>query len=182
MNPGCHHHSPLAVWLCVHCISALVLCVWRWEGGGKYFMTLKSKQGFLCLPHTHIHPQWQIYVLSSRHLLMVKNELYWMSYKMLAGQRVHKSWTRPCHTAQPSLLLLINSNLPTLCLMQCGSGWPVHCRPLPSVLHSRFNPHFRRLEPGLKATLTPAGHLLYFNLKPPASPLTHAVILTPEWW
>lgn len=122
----------------------------------------------------------QIYALSIRHLLMVKNELYLMSYKMLAGHRVHKSWTRPCHTAQPRLLLLINSNLPTLCLMQCGSGWPVHCRPLPSVLHSRFNPHHRQLQPGLRATLTPAGHRWHFNIRPPPSLLTHAVILILE--
>lgn len=162
------------------------------SGRGEVFYDFKVQIGLSLPPsHTYTHadslaylPQrvWQIYVLSIRHLLMVKNEFYWMSYKMLAGQRVHKSWTRPCHTAQPSLLLLINSNLPTLCLMQCGSGWPVHCRPLPSVLHSRFNPHFRRPQSGLKATLTPAGHQWYFNLKPPLSPLTHAVILTLEWW
>lgn len=95
-----------------------------------------------------------------------------MTYKILAGRRLHKFCTRPCHTGHPSLLLLINSNLPTLCLMHCGSGWPVHCRPLPSVLQSRFNlPPLGHLRAGLRATLTPAGHIRYFYSESPSIPI-----------
>lgn len=162
----------VAAWLCVY-LSAQALLVWPSEGGGGggVFDDSKVQMGHSLSPsHTYTHTDslnylqqgvGQIYVLGIRHLLMVKNELYWMSYKMLVGRRAHKSWTGPCHTVQPRLLLLINSNFPTLCLMQCGSGWSVHCRqagrPLLSVVHSRFNPHFRRPQSGLKATLTPAG-------------------------
>lgn len=120
----------------------------------------------------------------------VSDTCWWlkMSYaewviRCFLARGVHKSRTRPCQSAQPRLLLLINSNLPTLCLMQCGSGWPVHCRPLPSVLHSRFNPPFSGgCSRGLKATLTPSGHRWYFNLKPLLCPPSINPCSDPHNW
>lgn len=80
-------------------------------------------------------------------------------------ETLHKFSKRPRHTAHQNLLLLINSNLPSLCLMQCGPGWPVHCRPLPSVLHTRFSVAFRQLQQGLRTILTPAGYWRTFHVR-----------------
>lgn len=146
--------------------SALLLYICS-GGSEEVFYDFKVQIELLCHPYTHIHT---LIVPLTGHsgwdkfMSWVSDTCWWlkMSYTewviRCLGARGSINPGLGCVTLPgPSLLLLINSNLPTLCLMQCGSGWPVHCRPLPSVLHSRFNPHLRRLWSGLRATLTPAG-------------------------
>lgn len=117
--------------------------------------------------HTRYQRVGQIYILGVQHSFIVHR----MTFHIFADQRVHKSRPGPCHAAQPRPFLLINSNLAALCLMQCGSSWPGHCReasPLWSPLKVQ-GPFFRGPVSRLKATLTPAGCQWYFRLKLPLS-------------